>query len=222
AWPFYCLLGIALASLGIGLWRAVIEPQVRWALIFVSCWVFLDIFALLGVIGALAERRQVRLMARINCHKVLWIRPAGGEWREARSFNLSRYGAGIVLPGDFAPVEEGGEVELLFDDPRGGLGGTVQYLDTRDGQRILGVRYRLGSLAEVRFAVAAAFGSSASLVRTSGLRHRGVSVLYAFGFFVRIGLLGARRHLALLAMPWKKRSGSPDAETALPSSRSAA
>jgi cellulose synthase (UDP-forming) len=197
SWPFYCLLGGAVLSLGVGIWRAVTEPQLRWALIFVGIWELLDVLTILGVIGALAERRQVRLMARVNRQETVRIRIKDTEWREAETYNLSQYGAGIVLPSGLE-VEAGDPVEMIFNDPWASLVGTARYFSDIKGSQILGVQYQLGSLQDTRLAVATAFGSSTSLVETANLRHKGVSIPYGFGFLMKVGIMGAGRHLAVL------------------------
>ena len=204
SWPFYCLLGVAILSLGVGAWRAVTEPQLRWALIFVGIWQLLDVLTLFGVIGALAERKQVRMMARVSRQETIWIRIKNTEWRKAETYNLSQDGAGIVLPSDMS-VEAGNQIEMIFNDPWASLAGTACYFTQIEGSQIVGVQYQFESLEDTRRAVEIAFGNSASVLRAASLRHKGVSILYGFGFLTKIGMAGASRHLAILTATFARR-----------------
>ena len=199
SWPFYWLFALACASLGIGLWRIVTQPQLRWALIFVVFWVVLDMIALLGVIGALAERRQTRTMPRIGCKGPAWMHRDGGGWVEAALHDLGRGGAGLVLAGGTAGPQPGDHVRLHVPGLRGGLPAVVRH--RKDGARnsIIGLQYVSDGVAEARAAVDRAFGDSELLVRNAALRHRGTSIAYAFGFLFAIGLRGTARHFRILA-----------------------
>lgn len=201
SWPFYCLLALALVSLAVGVSRMIDEPQLRWALVFVSFWVLLDVLALLGVIGALAERRQRRLVPRVVRRLPVWIRMGNGPEEEARTANLSSHGAGLSLPPTGSVPRVGGPIELRFPGSGVRLGGEIRHVTERNGLRTMGVQYRPRSAVEVRVAVAAAFGSSAALAEWASTRHRGVNVLYALFYLAKIGGAGAARHfrISLLA-----------------------
>jgi len=207
SWPFYWLLGLALVSLVVGVWRMWTQPQLRWALVFVGFWVLLDVLALLGVIGALAERKQTRLTPRVFRRIPVQIRVAGGPWQDARVRDLSRHGAGLVLEQKAGAVRAGDPVELRLDPGGISLGGEIRYVGERNGSRIAGMQYHLNSPLESRVAVAAAFGSSAALAQWAAERHRGVNLLYALGFLAKIGAVGAARHFWLSLQATARRLG---------------
>ncbi|HEX7390930.1 MAG TPA: UDP-forming cellulose synthase catalytic subunit [Acidiphilium sp.] len=202
AWPFYWLLALATTSLGIGMWRIIMQPQLRWALIFVVFWVILDMVALLGVIGALAERRQVRAIPRIVHQGPVWIRRHGMEWIEARLHDLGRGGARLALPKGVASPAVGEPVRLLFADRYAAVhtavSATVRHAGYNGKTCVFGVQYVSDDVNDARLVVDRAFGASEILVGNARRRQRGVSIAYAFGFLIAIGGRGSFRHFRIL------------------------
>lgn len=196
--PFYWLLALATSSLGFGIWRIVMQPQLRWALIFVVFWVVLDMVALLGVIGALAERRQVRAMPRILHQGSVWVYRYGAEWIEARLRDLGRGGAGLIWPEGVESPAVGEPVRLLFANRRLPVPAKVRHAGLRGNANILGVQYISDDVRDSRLVVDRAFGASEILVRNAERRQRGVSIAYAFGFLIAIGVRGTFRHFRIL------------------------
>jgi cellulose synthase (UDP-forming) len=205
AWPFYWLLGLAGVSLGIGVWRILTQPQLRWALIFVGFWVLLDMLALLGVIGALAERKQRRAMPRMGLQAPIQIRANGGPWQESRTHDLSRHGAGLALPDNFSSIRTGDQIEILFGGSEQRLQGKIRHVGASDGERIAGLQYDFKTPVESRLAVAVAFGSSANLERRAAERHSGINMLYALWFLAKIGVVGSCRHFSISLLIFARR-----------------
>lgn len=197
SWPFYCLLALALVSLVVGVSRMISEPQLRWALVFVSFWVLLDVLALLGVLGALAERRQRRLAPRVVRRLPVWIRTPGSPEVGARVTDLSSRGAALSLPMTGGAPRVGESIELRFAGSGVALESEIRHVSEKDGRYVLGVRYRPRSAVEARVAVAAAFGSSAALAEWARTRHHGVNIFYALYYLAKIGGTGTARHFSI-------------------------
>lgn len=197
AWPFYWLLGLAGTSLGIGIWRITTQPQLRWALVFVGFWVLLDVLALLGVIGALAERKQRRSMPRLRLRKPVQIRTYGQPWRKTWTHDLSRFGGGIVLSSELTDIRAGDRIEILFDGCEFSLRGNIRHIGISNGTPIAGLQYDFRTPQESRLAIALAFGSSTMLKRLAAERHKGINMLYALWFLAKIGVFGSVRHLLI-------------------------
>lgn len=198
AWPFYLLFGLATASLGFGVWRIVTQPHLRWALIFVVFWVLLDMLALLGVIGALAERKQVRTVPRVRNHGIFWLHQRDHDWVQGDVRDLGRGGAGIMVPRDALPMRVGDTMQLLFSGQLAAVRAMVRHVKDGTEGRIVGVQYQTTLAADERRVVEVAFGDSDQLIRNMALRHKGVSIAYAFGFLIRIGVCGTARHFMVL------------------------
>jgi len=198
AWPFYWLAGLSIVSIVVGGYRVLTEPHFRGALLFVGVWVFLDALTLLTVIGALAERRQTRQTPRAYRREPVWMRVNAGPWHPTRTRDLSRHGAGVFQPSVKIGIQRGDDVEIFFRAHGLSLMSKVKSSRKIDGGTVVGLRYELKSIDDERLAVRLAFGNSATLVGRVNRRHVGLGTFKALGFLIKIGLVGALRHIAMI------------------------
>jgi cellulose synthase (UDP-forming) len=196
--PFYFLALLSLVSIVFGAWRLLTQPELRASLLLVGGWVFLDALTVMNVIGALAERRQIRTNPRVPRRELVWVRINTGSWHMTKTIDLSRYGASFSAPPSLGAVKPGDPVELFFRRHGMSLLGRVLNVYGAPGQLRIGVRYELESVANDRFAVRLAFGDSSTIVGGGWRRHTGLAALPALGFLVKTGLRNFVRYSRLV------------------------
>lgn len=195
--PFYALAAISLGSIVVGAWRLLTEPHLFDAFLLVGLWVFLDTLMLITVIGALTERRQTRALPRAQRREPVWIRVNGGKWYKTKTYDLSRHGASVFMPGDFESFQKGDYIEVFFRVRGMSLLGRISNTKQGNGQNRIGLRYELESVADERFAIKLAFGNSATIVGHVSRRHTGLSAIRAIGLLGRIAAVNLLRHIVL-------------------------
>ncbi len=94
--PVYLMLALALLGIGMGIWRYFAFPDERDTLILIMSWEMFNLILLLGALGALFERRQLRHNVRIPAQYLIEIW-AGGKRILGRANDLSLDGVGFIV-----------------------------------------------------------------------------------------------------------------------------
>lgn len=200
--PFYWLLALNVAGL-IGGVSHYLEPNANHgALLFVLFWGALDLILLLGALGIMFERRQLRSEPRSLCNVTSQLQLLDGTWVDSRVINASANGMGLRITGSAS------ELAGVFqhDEIRVKLAGFEPALQCRVRVRrwigahelSLGLSYDFSTEVEERTAIALAFGSSEQLIVNNAARHSGRSILQGFVYLLRYAVLDGLGHLLFL------------------------
>ncbi len=196
--PFYALMAICLLAFVGGGVRLALGSGDRDAILITLVWNLFNFLLLLGSLGALHEKRQVRKTPR-----VLSQQPAellfGKQETPCTLEDISVGGAGLSIPPGQNPPLAGQRGLIRITVPALGkttlLPAIVRYRgDQRDGSIRLGVEFQARMLTEKRVIIGLVHGSNEPWQRLLDTRGGGVGITRGAGFLIRTGLRQATSH----------------------------
>lgn len=200
--PFYFLLAFNIVALVCGVIRYQQESWGEGAIAFVMFWAILDFIFLMGVLGILHEKRQLRSEPRVPHQENLLVQDVEGNTIPAATINASASGMGLRVDRAIYPHVQLnlGDVVAL-DLPQRGvrLSAKVMSIFTVSPSSMgVGLYYQFASVADERVAIDMAFGDSDQLMRNNQDRHQGRSIFRAFLYLLRFGFVHGIGHVRYL------------------------
>lgn len=200
SWPFYLLLAVNFAAVVWGIHRYIEEPFGQGAVAFVLFWAILDLGLILGALGVMMERRQLRVEPRVPHEESVKIYAEDNLVLHGTSVDVSAHGAAISLSEKMARkagLMYGKTVSLHFNKSNITLQAVIENTRLRANQQWqMGVAYKLDTISDERRAIHLAFHSSEALQQHNRQRHKGRSIIHAiliiFSFAWRHGLAHLR------------------------------
>lgn len=205
--PFYGLLVLSIAALGMGALRIINEPIQRDMWLFVEFWTLTDFIFLLCALGVTLERKQRRSEPRPPVTSLARLQMGSNSIQTCELTNASASGAGIVTDNHsdvWLALIHKHPVRLTIDNGPGFDAIVQKVTQLQDGRIAVGLSYRRDSLAIERSAVALAFGSSAQLQNNLQRCQHRKNVLTMGGTILHKALVLGYSHLILLLKPRRK------------------
>lgn len=200
--PFYLLLALNVAGILSGLYRYNQDGWSQDALAFVLFWAFLDCALLLGALGIMFERRQLRAEPRARCAEAVVLTLPDGVELPGKAINASVSGVGITIDGDaacLAYLKKQTRFSLKLTRSAAVLTGQAQSIRAIDAGHIsIGLSYRFTTVEQERAAIALAFGSSDQIIDNNSERHAGRTVVQGFLYLMKFAGKQGVGHLAFL------------------------
>lgn len=204
--PFYLLLLLNAAAVIWGIHRYIEEPFGQGAVAFVLFWAVLDLALLLGALGVMLERRQLRQEPRVPHHETVSVTGQHFDNITGSSIDVSAHGTAILIhPQQLAArqIKSGDTVRIRFHKAAQEFDAIIENSHRRaDGQWQLGLSYQFADTANERAAVHLAFHSSDALISLNRTRHQGRSIIAGmaiiFSFAWNRGLRHIRQWLKML------------------------
>lgn len=201
-WPFYLFLGFTTLGIAMGVHRYLTEPFGQGAVAFVLFWATLDALLLLGALGVMLERKQLRQSPRAPHDEKVQMQLPDGTTLSGECRNASAGGAGLILTGQALTIvrfKKGSMVNLLFPGRSRPLPAQIINLRRRDKNILqVGLAYQFKDVADERLAIDIAFGSSEQLLKNNHRRHQGRSIVRGFWIVASLGLTYGLAHLRFL------------------------
>ncbi len=208
-WPFYVFLGFTTLGIALGIHRYLTEPFGQGAVAFVLFWATLDALLLLGALGVMLERKQLRQSPRAPHDEKVEMQLPDGTTLMGECRNASAGGAGLLLTGEALKIvrfKKGNQVHLVFPDRERPLLAEIINLKRRDKNTLqVGLAYQFNDVADERLAIDIAFGSSQQLLKNNQRRHQGRSIVHGFWIVARLGLTYGLAHLRFLLFSRRDR-----------------
>ncbi|HET8808370.1 MAG TPA: UDP-forming cellulose synthase catalytic subunit [Methylophaga sp.] len=201
-WPFYLFLGFTSLGIVMGIHRYLTEPFGQAAVAFVMFWAVLDVMLLLGALGVMLERKQLRQSPRAPHDEKVQMQLADGTALTGECRNASAGGAGLLLTGQALNIvrfKKGSDVQLWFPDRSRPLSAKIINLKRHDKNTLqVGLAYQFSCVEDERMAIDIAFGSSQQLLQNNQRRHQGRSIVHGFWIVVSLGFIYGLAHLRFL------------------------
>ncbi|MDX1574364.1 MAG: UDP-forming cellulose synthase catalytic subunit, partial [Methylophaga sp.] len=201
-WPFYLFLAFNSLGIVMGIDRYLTEPLGQGAVAFVMFWAVLDVMLILGALGVMLERKQLRQSPRAAHDEKVQIQLADGTALTGECRNASAGGAGLLLNGQALNIvrfKKGSMVELWFPDRPRPLSAKIINLKRHDKNTLqVGLAYQFSDVEDERMAIDIAFGSSQQILQNNQRRHQGRSIVHGFWIVASLGLTYGLAHLRFL------------------------
>ena len=220
--PFYVLFLMLLASLIAGYFRYQLAPGQRDVIFITSGWALLNLFIIMGGLGVLLERRQLRAAPRLYlAEPVSGLLRFGGAARQCRLLDISMKGARVEVDSEIAGEidwESGGILEFAVGDETARIPVTIVRNHSTD--KAVSLMFSECTAKHKRWIIAIGYGNSDNLewgvesIRgTPGIigglvnflwlaiRHAGEHLLYLVkisGYFLATGVRSVMGYLARL------------------------
>lgn len=216
--PFYLIFAVLTISLVAAWFRYQIAPGQREVVYITAGWAILNLLIIMGGIGALLERRQLRSAPRIYLAAPLDARLMVGEMRlPCRLLDISMGGASVSLDHAWPDHLEAREGLLHVMLPEGG--GTVRLpvrlVRRHEGGRRVSLAHVRKSVATKRAIVALSYGNSDNLAWGVERNQKTPGIIGGILIFLRLAIGQAWGHaLYILGAAWKVPmwlTGRPDA-----------
>lgn len=211
AMPFYLILIMNMIALGAGAVRWFAQPLDRDVILMVGLWATFDFVLLVGALGVLFERRQMRATPRMTLPLGLPVRInhiglpdlVFGEMTD-----ISQTGASVNLSfKQYASLEKGLHFDIKvkpLDSPNY-YRIPVEVMNIRNVKRghqyhhvTLGLKFAAETIEEKRAIVFALYGSSRQLKAYLEKRHQRQAITKGFGYLVKIAFKRGLSHLVFL------------------------
>lgn len=200
--PFYFILALNVTALVCGTIRYHQESWGEGGIAFVMFWAILDFIFLMGALGIMHEKRQLRSEPRVPHQENLFVHDSEGNRIPAYTINASASGMGLKIDRAGHP-----HVQLNLNDvvtlefPQRGVSLQARVLSVFAVSSLsmgMGLSYQLASSEDERAAIDIAFGSSEQLIRNNRNRHQGRSIPKAFLYLLKFGFVHGVAHLSAL------------------------
>lgn len=206
--PFYLLLLLNAAAVIWGIHRYIEEPFGQGAVAFVLFWALLDLALLLGALGVMLERRQLRQEPRVPHRKSVIVSGSDFDSFSGMTIDVSSHGTALLISQQkmaTALVMNGQPVRISFTQSALVLDALIENIHRRpDGQWQIGLSYRFADVADERAAVHLAFHSSEALIAQNQTRHQGRGIIAGIGIIFSFawnrGLMHIRQWLKILKL----------------------
>jgi cellulose synthase (UDP-forming) len=220
--PFYVIFLMLLASLIAGYFRYQFSPGQRDVIYITSGWALLNLFIIMGGLGVLLERRQLRTAPRLYlAQPVSGLLRFGGATRQCCLLDISMKGVRVEVDLEIADEidwESGGILEFSVGDETARIPVTIVRNHSTD--KAVSLMFSECTAKHKRWIVAIGYGNSDNLewgvesIRgTPGIigglvnflwlaiRHAGEHLLYLVkisGYFLATGVRSVMGYLARL------------------------
>jgi cellulose synthase (UDP-forming) len=197
--PFYLLLAVNIVGIIYGVARFNDGSWDRSAVAFVLFWAFFDCVLLLGALGVMFERRQLRSEPRARCNEPVILQMPDNLAFHGVARNASVSGMGLTIDGDatlVAYLKEHPALSVLLPRLGVALTGRAQAMRVINPTQIsIGLSYCFSTIEQERAAVAVAFGSSDQIIDNNSSRHAGKSVLRGFMYLLKFAGVKGTSHI---------------------------
>lgn len=226
--PFYWLLGVALLAMCAGVARLVFLPLERDAVYITMGWNCFNLLLLLGALGALHEKKQMRSTPRVPCDLPGELL-VGDAALACRVSDLSVGGAGLVFAPDVAgeiPDRDQGflRVRRPLDDTWTVIPVDLRFRARGDGGTLrMGVRFDPASGTEKGEIVALVHADSDSWMELMKSRNFDAGLARGAAFLMKRGLTHSIEHVReLLQQSWLRLRALARSLASAPRTRDAA
>lgn len=116
ATPFYVIYFILIIALIAAVYRYIYFPTERWTISITSIWAVINILLLNGAIGALYERKQLRVQPRVPCN-MIGLLLVNNQKIPCRISDISVQGCMIkIYCKDYEPIKTQTTASLIIHD----------------------------------------------------------------------------------------------------------
>ncbi len=199
--PFHAVYVVMVLALSMGVWRWLGDPEDHDVIAITMAWAVFNMVLLNAALGALVERRQVRVTHRIPADAPAVLLDSAGRTLAGRLKDLSAGGASLELPE--SGVAAGERVTLSTHNAALGAASAIRaevhnVRADRAGRMIVGLRFLAATLAEKREIISLVYGDSGRWIRFQNSRRFVHPVLPAFFLLFRLGIKYGVSHFLLM------------------------